>query len=283
MIEALQEQATIQEYANFERSQDQRILEVKGVFWQRVRPCFYRPLLPFQSFAADSIVAPTPALIGGFQYALSSPEKANSLLNLLIFENPQSYNLKGLDRHERREIRRASETFVVSLVTDPDEFKTKAYPVYLSFYERTRYSFQRRRTDKSYFCKWADSLYKHPKIMVLGAYANQQLGAIGIWHFVADTPHLFHIFLRWCVAKAACDWLNAPFDAGSCRAVSRGKTHLCGHAKTRRPYWRRRLLHHQGMHSFEKASFPASKPIHKINFGWHDAHAVPAIMRAIRL
>jgi len=179
---------TIEEFASFERRQGERIHQINGIYWRRVRPLFYRPLLPYQEYPPPSVSSPLAAFFGGFQHAVSPHEGTNSFLNLLIFENPKAYCLGDLDRHERREIKRAADDFTVSLVTDVNEFKVQAYRVYLSFYERTKYEYKSERRDAGNFSKWADSLFQNPKVIVLGAYKkNRELGAIGVWHLVEDT------------------------------------------------------------------------------------------------
>lgn len=179
---------TIEEFASFERRQGERIHQINGIYWRRVRPLFYRPLLPYQEYPPQSVSGPLAAFFGGFQHAVPPHERTNSFLNLLIFENPKAYSLGDLDRHERREIKRAAEDFTVSLVTDVNEFKVQAYRVYLSFYERTKYGYKSERRYEGNFSKWADSLFQNPKVIVLSAYKkNRELGAIGVWHLVEDT------------------------------------------------------------------------------------------------
>jgi hypothetical protein len=179
---------SVEEFARFRRSVGERVIEANGVFWRQVRPFFYRPLLQFQEYKPQSVHGPSRAFPGGFQHAVPPHERTNSFLNLLIWDDLTSYSLDNLDRHERREIRRATETFTVLLVTNVNEFKVQAYPVYRSFYERTKYNYKSERRYKDSFSKWADALFQHPKVMVLGAYnTNRELGAIAICCLVEGT------------------------------------------------------------------------------------------------
>lgn len=128
------------------------------------------------------------AVLGGFQHAVPPGAQTNSFLNLLIFEDPKSYSVGDLKGNNRREIKHAAEMFTVSLVTDVNEFKLRAYPVYRSFYERTKYEYKSERRYEDSFSKWADLLFQHPKVIVLGAYnRDRELGAIGVWHLVHET------------------------------------------------------------------------------------------------
>jgi CRISPR/Cas system CSM-associated protein Csm2 small subunit len=179
---------TAEEFAQFRSCLGEDIIPANGTFWQRIRPCFYRPLLPYQEYPPQSVSGPGLAFFGGFQHAIPPDGRATSFMNLLLFEDLKSYSLGGLDRHERRQIKRAAEAFTVSLVTDVNEFKAQAYTVYRSFYERTKYNYKAERQHEGNFTKWAEVLYQYPKVIVLGAYdKNRELGAIGVWHLVDDT------------------------------------------------------------------------------------------------
>jgi hypothetical protein len=179
---------TAEELARFRCASGERIIRSHGVFWRQVRPFFYRPLLPFQEYQPELAGAPAVAFLGGFQHAVPSGVRTNSFLNLLICDNLKSYSLGGLQREERRQIRRAAEAFTVSPVTDVKEFKANAYAVYRSFYERTQYEFKSERRYENNFSRWAQALFQNPKVIILGAYdQNRQLVAIGVWYLVADT------------------------------------------------------------------------------------------------
>jgi len=109
-----------------------------GVWWRQVRPFFYRPLHPYRELPPETLAFPFGALIGGAQHVVPEEAKANSHLNLLLFEDLRDYSLERLTKNKRYQIRRATITFSVSRITDVDQFIAEAYPVYLSFYERTK-------------------------------------------------------------------------------------------------------------------------------------------------
>lgn len=179
---------TEEEFARFTRSFGKRVILANGVHWRQVRFCFYRPLLPYQEYPPQSVSGPAMARFGGFQHAVPPEVRTNSFLNLLICERPSAYSLSDLGGNPRREIKRAADIFTVSMITDVEEFKACAYPVYRSFYDRTKYEYKSERRNEVDFSKWADLLFQHPKVIVLGAYdKNRRLGAIGVWHLVEDT------------------------------------------------------------------------------------------------
>jgi len=178
---------TVEEFASFERSQGERIIKIKGVHWRRVRPCFYRPLLPFQEHQPEAISPPSFSWFGGFQHAVSPDRKGNSVLNALLFEETEAYSLESLNKSQRKEIKLAAREFIIRPVQDVNEFKVQAYPVYRSFYERTGYEYKSERFNRDCFCNWADSLLVNPKVVVLGAYRNNQLGAVSVTNWVENT------------------------------------------------------------------------------------------------
>ena len=179
---------TVEEFARFRTSFGESIIPVNGVFWRPVRPLFYRSVLPYQEYAPGSVRGPVMAAFGGFQHAVPPGARTNSFLNFLIFEDPKSYSVATLKGNDRREIKRAAGEFTVSPVMDVNEFKRQAYLVYRSFYERTKYEYKSNRRYEENFSKWADLLFQHPKVIVLGAYnRDRELGAIGVWHLVQET------------------------------------------------------------------------------------------------
>jgi len=177
----------VQEFAAFERILGQKIIRANGVYWGQMRPFFFRPLLPFQELALISVRPPHRSAWGGCQYAVASGEKGNSFLNFRMFDNSGTYSSGNLDYNRRRQVKLAARQFTIRPVRDVEEFKQKAYPVYLSFYERTRYQFATRRNDRSFFCWWADQLFQVPKVILLGGYRKDELGGISVSLFVEDT------------------------------------------------------------------------------------------------
>jgi hypothetical protein len=181
------QKSSTDEFAAFEQSQGEHLLQVKGMYWRRVRRCFYRPLLLYQEFPLDSLHGPTSALLGGYQFAVPPGTPANSRLNLLLFTDPKSYTLATLERHKRKQVNSAARHFTIRPIEDIHEFKQKAHPVYVSFYERTQYSYMAERRDPKVFSCWADSVYRFPKNLILGAFQNSELHAVSISMLVEDT------------------------------------------------------------------------------------------------
>jgi hypothetical protein len=185
---------TADEYAALQIAMGEKVVRSGGVWWRAVRPFFYRPLLPFRELAPDRAAYPTLARLGAAQHLVSEGVPANSSMSLIVFDDPQSYSLELLDKSRRRDLRRSMERFVVKRLTDVDDFSTSGHPVYLSFYERTRYAYKSDRTDPRRFAEWARTLMGFPKVCVLGAYRDDELVAVGVSFLVEDALFISSIF-----------------------------------------------------------------------------------------
>lgn len=190
------------EYAAYSQILGPKAIKVNGIYWNQVRPFFFRPLLPFREYSPDSIFGPRSSIIGGIQFAVPTGVLANSFLNIRMYENVDVYSWKRLDRNRRRQVKLASEHFVIHLIKDVNDFKANAFPVYQSFEERTHYKTGAWRRDANGFMRWAEAIYKVPKIIVLGGYAGSVLKGVSVSMCVEDTMIFASTFcdtesLRW--------------------------------------------------------------------------------------
>ncbi len=185
---------TVEEFARFERISGKHIMVVNDVHWLQVRRLFFRPLLPYKEYPPDLVRSPALSWLGGFQHAVPPGASANSFLNLLLFQDAENYSPGSLSDQHRRQIKAATKQLVVRPITDCEEFKQSAYPVYLSFYERTKYPFAAERTRQDYFSRWADRLFQNPKALILGGYHQGRLGGISVSLLVGDTVHYPTVF-----------------------------------------------------------------------------------------
>ena len=178
---------TGENYAAFVQLTGGKVIRTGDMYWRQVRAGFYRPLLQFEEYHPDSIKAPRPALWGGVQYAVAPEARANSFLNRLAFANTQGYGLDSLQRNWKRKVRLAGKELVIRPIADVNEFKQKAFPVYLSFYERTRYQVGAQRRDPAHFSRWADALFSLPHVLILGGYRDAGLGGVSLSFVVGHT------------------------------------------------------------------------------------------------
>lgn len=178
---------SVEEFATCQQTLGAKIVRVDGIYWLQVRPLFFRPLLPFYEYPHGTFRAPRMAVFGGFQHAVPAGQIANSLLNLRMFENQHGYSLASLDYNRRRQVKLASQKFAIRPITDVNEFKQQAFPVYLSFYERTQYQYQTERRNRDGFSRWADTLFRIPKLFVLGGYREGVLEGVNVSLLVEET------------------------------------------------------------------------------------------------
>jgi len=182
---------TQEEYAAYERAMGEVIVEAGGIYWRRVRRFFYRPLVAFEPMDKVGLRGPRDARIGGWQYVVQDPGEANSSISFLMFRNIHEYTLQS--RRRRRQVRSAEQIFAVRRIEEPEEL-ISAHPVYVDFQRRTGYKYRVDRLDPYRFSEWAREVFRHPKVIVLGAWKDERIHAVEIIHLVGDTLNLGGFF-----------------------------------------------------------------------------------------
>lgn len=177
---------TMENFAAYQTLMGLKVVRVGDQYWSRVRTGFYRPLWPFHLHATDPAV-PLAARLGGAQFALAEPSRANSQLNLIVFEDTQAYTPAALHRNERRQIRLAAKAYTVREIRDVTEFKTLAYAPYLAFYNRTQYQVGAERRNHPFFLRWADELFRIPGVLILGGFNGDKLCGVSVSFRIGDT------------------------------------------------------------------------------------------------
>jgi hypothetical protein len=180
------EPMSLSDYADQQSRLGAPVICRNGVFWRKVRPLFYRPLLPVESYTESAVQTPF-AWPGGFQYVVADKLEANSTMNFIMLGDLQAYSLGGLTHKRRQLITRAAQDFEVRPLRDPDELKAQGHKVYLSFYQRTRYSYRQDRIGYRTFCQWIDTLFSSPKTILMGGYGPNGLAAISSSYWVNST------------------------------------------------------------------------------------------------
>lgn len=184
---------SIGEYAAYERATGAVIAEAGGVFWRRVRPFFYRPMQPFLPLELNSVQPPRPARWGGWQCVVTDSARANSAMAFLMFRNAENYCLDELEKKRRWEVRTAKRFFSVRLLACAEELYP-AHEVFVEFQRRTGYRYRSDRVNPQRFYQWAQEVFRHPKVKVLGAFTGPCLQAVGIVHRVGDTMNFSTFF-----------------------------------------------------------------------------------------
>src|SRR6516162_470005 len=89
------------EFAALARDFGATVVGRNGIFWRRVRPLFYRPLLPVQEFPEMQTVRPFKWPCG-YQYALTVEGRANSMMNFIMLGGLGEYSLANLGRRRQQ-------------------------------------------------------------------------------------------------------------------------------------------------------------------------------------
>lgn len=164
-----------------------KLVKVGDTWWYRVRPFFYRPILPFQPCKAPSAKSDL-GRFAAFQHGVTQGESCNSYLNLIMFEDVREYEIRKLDKTVRYDLRSALKNdVVVAPISDPDEYCDQAYQAFLSFYDRTKYEYVSKRRDHLRFVQWWRSLFDIPELVTWGAFHRGTLISFEIGLLVEDT------------------------------------------------------------------------------------------------
>lgn len=185
-----------EEYAKIFRGKHERIINHNGIIWTAVRPFFWRPLFPFSKFDFDKTRVPLFFYVGGFQYSLLDNEKSNSTINYYIFDNIKEYGLDNLDKHNRKDIVRSMKYLHVETMDDFEDFIKISYPVYMSFLERTQYSYRKDRSRERVYNNWWKNIFSSGKLLVLGAYYEDILVGVRVLAYVEGVVVLVTSFVH---------------------------------------------------------------------------------------
>lgn len=184
---------SIPEYVSYERGNGERIICHDGIYWRMAYPLFWKPLLPY-CHLPEGYKLPSCFFLGGYQKPAFDPEYANSSINYYSFDSPSSFSIDQLDQPSRYEIRKSEMHNRHVIMEDYLSFCEEAYPVYISFYERTSYGYKNNRTKKSVFNTWADNIFRNPKIIILGAYQGDNLAGVMIIGNVVGVISILSLF-----------------------------------------------------------------------------------------
>ena len=175
---------TIDQYAQLEQQTGIPVIKKGDIYWREVRPFFYRPLLPFETYPIEKTSELFP-FWNMIQFPVEEESRANSALNMIVIDDIQAYSIETLHKDRRRDVRKAIKNGVtIKQIHDAESFIPEAYPVYLSFYGRTHYGHHKDRNERETFAKWVRTLTSFEDVYLLGAYLNNELTAILVYCIV---------------------------------------------------------------------------------------------------
>lgn len=178
---------TLGEYAESQIRFGAHIICRGGYYWRRIRPFFYRPLLPVSAIPAQAVATAPVSWPQGYQYVVEDGAPANSSMNFVMLGNLKAYRLESLSHKRRQVIANAAKQFEVRPIASAPELKAQGHAVYLSFFQRTGYAYKAERVQKAAFDQWAEDLFKSPKTLMIGGYHQSRLVAYSTWYWVERT------------------------------------------------------------------------------------------------
>lgn len=171
---------TVDDISDYQRACGVRVVKVNGVWWVEPRPFFFRPLFPLEELSPEFGKYPLQHLVGGVLHLVPQGVASNVSMRLFLYDRLQEYGLEGMPAKQKWVIKKSTENFEARRITERTEFIETAYPIYRSFYERTQYSYKKERAQQAAFARWAETLFRFPKILILGAYHENRLRAVDI-------------------------------------------------------------------------------------------------------
>jgi hypothetical protein len=180
------EPMTVDELADYQQACGVRVLKRKDTWWIEPRPFFFRTLFPLEEIYPETANYPAQHLVGGVLHRVSTDSQANTSMKMFLYDELPEYSLYTLAAKQKWVVKKSLENFTVRRMTDLQEFIASAFPIYGSFYDRTRYSYKKERSHKATFAQWAALLFARRKIMVLGAFHEGKLAAVDISYQVRD-------------------------------------------------------------------------------------------------
>jgi len=174
------------ELAAYQKACGVNVVKIKETWWIEPRPFFFRTLYPLARVTPGFAGYPLPHLIGGVLHLVPEGVPANTSMKLFLYDRLSEYVPEDLPAKQKWVIKKSIENFSARRITDADEFVATAFPIYGSFYDRTRYSYKKERAQREIFAAWARTLFAFPGILVLGAYHRGTLAAVDISYRVEE-------------------------------------------------------------------------------------------------
>ena len=180
------EPMTIDELAAYQRACGVHVVKIKDTWWIEPRPFFYRTLFPLAEINPDFKQYPVQHLVGGVLHLVPTGVTSNTYMKLFLYDQLKDYSPEKMATKQKWVIKKSMENFTAKRITELNEFIEAGFPIYQSFYDRTKYSYKKERAEKAIFAAWAKTLFDFPKIMITGAYHQDQLSAVDVSYQVEN-------------------------------------------------------------------------------------------------
>ena len=180
------EPMTVDELAAYQKACGVRVVKIRDTWWVEPRPFFFRTLYPLAEIDPEFNNYPLLHLVGGVLHLVPSGVGSNTSMKLFLYDELKDYSISKMATKQKWVIKKSLENFTARRITDLNEFIDTAFPIYGSFYDRTKYSYKKERSQKEAFAAWARTLFDFPKIVITGAYHEGNLAAVDISYQVEN-------------------------------------------------------------------------------------------------
>jgi len=180
------EPMSVDELAAYQQACGVRAVKIGDTWWIEPRPFFFRTLFPLAELDPGFSRYPLQHLVGGVLHLVPDGTPANSQMKLFLYDRLDEYAPETLPAKQKWVIKKSTENFRAERITDLHRFVETAFPIYQSFYQRTQYSYKKERSELAAFAAWSQTLFRHPKILILGAYHGDRLAAVDISYQVRN-------------------------------------------------------------------------------------------------
>lgn len=180
--------ATEAELAQWLQRHGSKVVFHQGRYWLVSHAHFYQPVHWLARFKAHELIKPS-AWCWGYRATLDegSKELANAALPIHIFDQLSGFGLSMLPGNKRRNLRVCEKNVEIRTVFDLNTLAEQGYPLYHSFFSRTRYGHLRPRT---IFEKQIRKYFDAGFTTVLGGFVKGRLGGYLIGMCVEKTAYI---------------------------------------------------------------------------------------------
>ena len=180
------EPMTVDELAAYQKACGVKVIKIKDTWWIEPRPFFFRTLFPMAEINPEFNKYPLQHVVGGVLHLVPAGVASNTNMKLFLYDQLRDYSLENMAAKQKWVVKKSMENFQAKRITDLNEFIATAFPIYESFYDRTKYSYKKERSQAEIFAVWAKTLFDFPKIMITGAYHQDKLSAVDISYQIQD-------------------------------------------------------------------------------------------------
>jgi hypothetical protein len=177
---------TVDELAAYQKACGVKVVKIMDTWWIEPRPFFFRTLFPMAEIHPEFNKYPFQHVIGGVLHLVPAGVASNTNMKLFLYDRLKEYSLDKMAAKQKWVVKKSMENFQAKRITDLNEFIATAFPLYQSFYDRTKYSYKKERSQTAIFAAWAKTLFEFPKIMITGAYHQDNLSAVDISYQIQD-------------------------------------------------------------------------------------------------